>query len=63
MIFAVAAPPTRRRFQRLFNQLAYGTGYDSSDIVNLFINRIPAASNREALVALVADEVIPSLLI
>ena len=63
VIFAVAAPSIQRRLRRLFNQLAYGTGYDSSDIVNLFINRIPAASNREALVALVADEVIPSLLV
>ncbi|MEK7785638.1 MAG: histidine kinase dimerization/phospho-acceptor domain-containing protein, partial [Chloroflexota bacterium] len=63
VIFALSAPTIQRRLRRLFNQLAYGTGYDSSDIVNLFINRIPAASNREALVALVADEVIPSLLV
>ncbi len=63
VIFAVAAPAIQRRFRRLVNQLAYGIGYDSSDIVNLFLNRIPAASNREALVALVADEVIPSLLV
>jgi signal transduction histidine kinase/ActR/RegA family two-component response regulator len=62
-IFAVAAPSIQRRLRRLFNQLAYGTGYDSSDVVSLFVHRIPAASNREALVALVADEVIPSLLI
>ena len=63
VIFAVATPAIQHRFRRLINLLAYGIGYDSSDIVNLFISRIPAASNREALVALVADEVIPSLLV
>ncbi|MBI3243672.1 MAG: response regulator [Chloroflexi bacterium] len=61
--FAVAASGLYRRYQRLVNRLAYGTGYVSADIVNLFINRIPTASDQAALVSLLADEIVPSLLV
>ncbi len=62
-IFAIGAPVLFRRFQRLASRLTYGTGYVSANIINLFIDRIPTASDQAALVVLLADEVAPSLLI
>ncbi len=62
-LFIVAAPPLSARFQRLVDRLAYGTTYNPDNLIHVFADRIPTAPNREALVALLTDEVVPSLLI
>ena len=63
LVFVVAISTLRTRFQRLVDRLAYGTEYDSDDVVRAFANQIPAALNREALAQLLAEKVTPSLLI
>jgi HD-GYP domain-containing protein (c-di-GMP phosphodiesterase class II) len=62
-VFVVAAPSLRTRFQRWVDRLAYGTVYNPDEIIRVFANRIPIASDRQALVRLLADELVPSLLI
>lgn len=61
--FALAAPAIRPRFQNLFERLAYGTVFDTDEILSSFSDNIPTVSDRDALVHLLADEVAPSLLI
>lgn len=53
----------REPFQRLLDRLAYGTVHNPNDILRAFANEIPRALNRQALVKLLAQEVMPSLLV
>jgi HD-GYP domain-containing protein (c-di-GMP phosphodiesterase class II) len=62
-LFVVAAPSLRQNFQRWVDRLAYGAAYNPDEIIRVFANRIPIASDRQALVRLLADELVPSLLI
>jgi HD-GYP domain-containing protein (c-di-GMP phosphodiesterase class II) len=61
--FLTAALPFRARYHRLVDRLAYGARYDPHEIIRVFANRIPAALDRQALIALLTREVTPSLLI
>jgi signal transduction histidine kinase len=53
----------RGRFRKLANRLAYGTVYEPDEIMRMFASKIPAATNREALVHLLADKIAPTLLV
>lgn len=63
LICLMLALSIREPFQRGINQLAYGTTYEPERIVQTFANEIPRALNREHLVALLVNQVMPSLLI
>ncbi|MBN1979775.1 MAG: GAF domain-containing protein [Anaerolineae bacterium] len=62
-LFVILALPLRARFQRLIDRLAYGARHDPDEIVRVFANRITTALDHGALAQLLADEVMPSLLI
>jgi len=47
----------------LIGRLAYGTSHNPDEILRVFANRIAAALDHEALADLLADELVPSLLI
>ncbi|MGC8780823.1 MAG: sensor histidine kinase [Anaerolineae bacterium] len=53
----------RDPFQRLVDRLAYGTTHNPNDILRAFANQIPRALDRRSLVWLLAQEVLPSLLV
>jgi signal transduction histidine kinase len=53
----------RGRIRKMANRLAYGTVYEPDEIMRMFAGRIPAATNREALVHLLADEIAPTLFV
>jgi len=61
--FLTMALALRDPFQRLLDRLAYGTVHNPNDILRAFANEIPRALNRQALVKLLAREVMPSLLV
>lgn len=62
-VFAITAIPLYARFRHLVDRLAYGTRYDPDDIIHVFASRIPASLSLNTLCHLLADEVVPSLLI
>ncbi len=49
--------------QRLLDRVAYGTVHNPNDILRAFANEIPRARDRQALIRLLDQEVIPSLLV
>jgi len=63
LVFALAGSPLFARFQRLISRLTYGTSHNPDDLLRVFANRIAASLDREALADLLADELVPSLLI
>ena len=63
IVFVLAAPPLRARFQHWVDRLAYGARYNPEDITDLFARQIPTAIQTEALVRLLTEEILPSLLV
>lgn len=51
------------RYQRLVDWLAYGTRYDPDEIIHVFAQRIPNATDFASLTQLLASNLFPSLLI
>jgi signal transduction histidine kinase len=49
--------------RKIANKVAYGTAYEPNEIRRVFASKIPAATNRETLVQLLADEIAPTLFI
>ncbi len=62
-VFVLAAPALRARFQRFFNRIAYGARHDPTELLILFAQRIPMARDQVALVSVLADEMLPAMLI
>jgi HD-GYP domain-containing protein (c-di-GMP phosphodiesterase class II) len=62
-LFIIAIPPLSARFQRLVDRLAYGVVYNPDELIYLLSSRLPTAPNREALVSLLTDEMLPNLFI
>ena len=63
IVFISAAPAFQSRFQRWFENLAYGARYDPDEILTRFSQNLPTASDPEKLVHLIADEITPSLFV
>ncbi|MEJ5199632.1 MAG: ATP-binding protein [Anaerolineae bacterium] len=61
--FVAAGLVLRDPFQRFIDRLAYGTTHNPNDILRAFANQIPRALDRQSLVRLLAQEVMPSLLV
>lgn len=61
--FVLAAPPLLTRFQNWLKRLAYGTEHDPDDIIRVFADQVPSVLSRQALVELLTQEILPSLLI
>jgi two-component system, OmpR family, phosphate regulon sensor histidine kinase PhoR len=62
-IFVIATPPLYARFQRWMNRLAYGATHDPEQIVRVFASQIPSAMQRDKLLALLRQDILPSLLV
>jgi hypothetical protein len=62
-VFVLAAPALQARFQRFFNRIAYGARHDPTELLILFAQRIPAVQDYRALADMLADEILPTLLI
>ena len=63
IVFISAAPAVQGRFQRWFENLAYGARYDPDEVLTRFSQNLPTASDPEKLVHLIADEITPSLFV
>jgi signal transduction histidine kinase len=61
LAFALAVIPLQEQFRKRFNKLAYGTEFDPNDLFNVYASKIPAALDRDSLVDLLANEIMPSL--
>ncbi len=61
--FVAIALALRQRFVRIIDRLAYGAEHNPDELIRAFANRIPQAVTRDDLVALLAREIMPSLLI
>ncbi len=61
--FLLLAIPTRTEFRRLADRLAYGTRYRPEDLVRRFADRIPYALDRDSMLSLLRQEVLPALLV
>ncbi len=59
----IAAPNLSARYQRLVDGLLYGTRYNPEEIIQRFADQIPVVSDRDALVEVLTQELLPSLLI
>lgn len=57
--FGIAAPFLQRGFLQLIDQAAYGAVPDPQKIVYTFADRMPSALDQEALVTLLAAEILP----
>ncbi|MCX7670587.1 MAG: ATP-binding protein, partial [Anaerolineae bacterium] len=61
--FVAAGLALRNPFQRFIDRLAYGTTHNPNDILRTFADQIPQALDCQSLVRLLAQEVMPSLLV
>ncbi|MGB3714718.1 MAG: GAF domain-containing protein [Candidatus Promineifilaceae bacterium] len=57
----LAVMPLQEQFRRRVNKLAYGIEFDPDDLYHVYASEIPAAVDRDSLVYILADEIIPSL--
>ncbi|MEL7059858.1 MAG: ATP-binding protein [Acidobacteriota bacterium] len=63
LLFVVAAPPLRERFQATVDRLIYGVRYRPQQVLSLFAAKIPAALDRARLRAVIEEEILPTLMI
>jgi signal transduction histidine kinase/GAF domain-containing protein/ActR/RegA family two-component response regulator len=62
-LFVIAAPTFQSRFQRVFEKLAYGAIHDPEEILSLFTENLPSATDRTSFAHFIADQILPTLLI
>ncbi len=53
----------RARFLRLVDRLAYGVKYSPEEVVQVFAQQLPGIIERPALLSLLADDLLPSMLV
>jgi signal transduction histidine kinase len=61
LAFTLAVIPLQEQFRKRLNKLAYGTEFDPNDLFNVYASKIPAALDRDSLVDLLANEIMPPL--
>jgi nitrate/nitrite-specific signal transduction histidine kinase len=57
----LAIIPLQDQFRRRVNKLAYGIEFDPDDLYHVYASEIPATVDREALVRILADEIMPPM--
>jgi two-component system cell cycle sensor histidine kinase/response regulator CckA len=63
LAFAVGTPLLREPFQKLIDRHVFGLRHAPEEVVDLVSERIPQAFDRDVLVRLLVDEILPTLLI
>jgi signal transduction histidine kinase len=59
--FLLAAPAAQIHFQRLIDRQVLGIRHRPSQVVGLFAERIPASLERPSLIALIQEQILPTL--
>ncbi|HEV2843703.1 MAG TPA: PAS domain S-box protein, partial [Thermoanaerobaculia bacterium] len=63
LVYVAATPLLRDWFQRLVDRYIFGIKHSDEEVIEIVSERIPTAFDREALARVVADEILPTLLI
>ncbi|HEX4960114.1 MAG TPA: ATP-binding protein [Thermoanaerobaculia bacterium] len=63
LLFVAVAPLLRDRFQALVDRRVFGIKHTAEEVVGLVSERIPTAFDREVLARVIANEILPTLLI
>ncbi len=63
LAFIAATPLLRERFQGFVDRHVFGIKHTAQDVIGIVSSRIPSAFDREALARVIANEILPTLLI
>ncbi|HKI05477.1 MAG TPA: ATP-binding protein [Thermoanaerobaculia bacterium] len=63
LVYVAATPWLRERFQVWVDRHVFGIKHSAREVIGLVAERIPTAFDREVLAGVVADEILPALLI
>lgn len=63
LAFVVFTVAIRARFERWINQLAYGVRYEPEQLVSLFARKLSGISQREKLLQIIDNDILPNMLI
>jgi two-component system cell cycle sensor histidine kinase/response regulator CckA len=63
LAYMAAVPLLRDRFQALVDRYVFGIKHSAEEVIGMVSERIPTAFDREILARLVAEEIMPTLLI
>jgi len=63
MLYVAATPLLRDRFQRWMDRHVFGIKHTAEEVIGLVSERIPTAFDREVLARVIAEEILPALLI
>jgi PAS domain S-box-containing protein len=63
LVYMAAVPLLRDRFQALVDRYVFGIKHSPEEVIGIVSERIPTAFDREALGRVVAEEILPTLLI
>jgi two-component system, cell cycle sensor histidine kinase and response regulator CckA len=63
LVFVAATPLLRDRFQSFVDRQVFGIKHTAEEVIGIVSSRIPTAFDREVLARVVANEILPTLLI
>ncbi|HEX6903144.1 MAG TPA: ATP-binding protein [Thermoanaerobaculia bacterium] len=63
LVFVAVTPLLRDRFQALVDRYVFGIKHSAEEVIEIVSERVPMAFDREVLARVIADEVLPTLLI
>ncbi|MFY9823053.1 MAG: ATP-binding protein [Thermoanaerobaculia bacterium] len=63
LVFIAATPLLRDRFQGFVDRHVFGIKHTAQDVIGIVSSRIPSAFDREVLARVIANEILPTLLI
>lgn len=63
LLYVAATPLLRDRFQRWVDRHVFGIKHSAEEVVGLVSERIPTAFDRDVLARVIAEEILPALLI
>ncbi|HEV7503659.1 MAG TPA: ATP-binding protein [Thermoanaerobaculia bacterium] len=63
LVFVAATPLLRDRFQGFVDRHVFGIKHTAQDVIGIVSSRIPSAFDREVLARVIANEILPTLLI
>ncbi|HEV8582593.1 MAG TPA: ATP-binding protein [Thermoanaerobaculia bacterium] len=63
MLYVAATPVLHDRFQRWVDRHVFGIKHSAEEVIGLVSERIPTAFDREVLAGVIAEEILPALLI
>jgi two-component system, cell cycle sensor histidine kinase and response regulator CckA len=63
LLFVAATPLLRDRFQGIVDRHVFGIKHTAEEVIGIVSSRIPSAFDREVLARVIANEILPTLLI